>query len=134
MATWLFKTDPETYSWPDLKTKTREVWDGVRNPLALKHLRSVKEGDEILIYHSGADKAILGIAKSLSEAYPDPKDKSGKLFVIDIAPEKDFPKPVTLSAIKAAPGLKTWELVRMSRLSVMPVNSEQKKTLLKLSA
>ena len=132
MATWLFKSDPDTYSWADLKTKAREVWDGVKNPLALKHLRSVKKGDEILIYHSGLDKAIVGIAKAVSEAYPDPKEKSGKLFVIDIAPEKDFPKPLTLSLIKSQSALKNWELVRMSRLSVMPVNPEQRKILLRL--
>lgn len=133
MPSWLFKTDPDTYSWPDLKSKSREVWDGVRNPLALRHLRSIKKGDEILIYHSGADKAILGIAKAMSEAYLDPKDKSGKLFVIDLAPEKDFPKPVTLAVIKAEPKLKNWELVRMSRLSVMPVSAETRKLLATLA-
>jgi len=133
MASWLFKTDPDTYSWPDLKSKSREIWDGVRNPLALKHLRSIKKGDEILIYHSGADKAILGIAKAMSEAYADPADKSGKLFVIDLAPDKDFPKPVSLAAIKAESSLKNWELVRMSRLSVMPVPAEIRKILSSLA-
>lgn len=134
MASWLFKTDPDTYSWPNLKTKKREVWDGVHNPLALKNMRSIKKGDEILIYHSGVDKAILGIAEAVSEAYPDPNDKSGKLSVIDIAPVKDFPKPVTLAQVKAEPGLKDWELVRMSRLSVMPVSSAQRKIIFHLGS
>ncbi|HXV28413.1 MAG TPA: EVE domain-containing protein [bacterium] len=134
MASWLFKTDPETYSWRDLKSKKTEVWDGVKNPLALKHLRSVKTGDEILIYHSGEDKAIVGIASAVSEAYPDPKDNSGKLFAMDIAPVRDFPKPVLLSAVKAEPALKEWELVRMSRLSVMPVSASVRKLLFKLAS
>ncbi len=133
MSSWLFKTDPDTYSWHDLKSKKREVWDGVKNPLALKHLRSVKAGDEILIYHSGKDKAIVGIAQALSAAYPDPQDKTAKLFVIDLAPMKDFPKPVSLSIIKFEPGLKDWELVRMSRLSVMPVSSQVRKILFELA-
>jgi len=132
MSSWLFKTDPETYSWQDLKSKSKEVWDGVKNPLALKHLRSVKAGDEILIYHSGGEKTIVGIAQALSAAYPDPKDNTGKLFVIDLAPKKDFPKLVSLSVIKSEPGLKDWELVRMSRLSVMPVSSQARKILFEL--
>ncbi len=132
MSSWLFKTDPDTYSWHDLKAKSKEVWDGVKNPLALKHLRSVKAGDEILIYHTGADKAIVGIAQALSAAYPDPQDKTGKLFVVDLAPVKDFPKSVSLSAVKSKPALKGWELVRMSRLSVMPVSSQVRKILFEL--
>jgi len=134
MTSWLFKTDPDTYSWQDLKTKKREVWDGVHNALALKHLRAVKEGDEILIYHSGNEKAIVGIARAVSAPYPDPKGKTGKLFVIDLSPEKNFTKPVSLSAIKAEPALKDWELVRMSRLSVMPVSPTQRKLLFQLAS
>ena len=134
MGSWLFKTDPETYSWQNLKTKKREAWDGVRNPLAQKHLRSIKKGDEILIYHSGDQKAIVGLARALSESYPDPADKAGRFAVIDLAPEKDFSKLITLSAIKSEPQLKDWELVRMSRLSVMPVTAAQRKLLAELSA
>lgn len=121
---WLFKTDPDTYSWNDLAKKTSEVWDGVANNLALKHLRSVKKGDLIFIYHTGDEKAVVGIAKAVSDAYPDPKQKDSKSAVVEVAPLKSTPS-VSLSRIKSNPKLKDWELVKFPRLSVMPVSEGQ---------
>lgn len=132
MGSWLFKSDPETYGWDELKKKQSEVWDGVKNPLALKHLRSIRKGDEILIYHSGKDKAIVGIARALGTAYPDPADKTGKGMVIDLAPLEDFTPSISLSQIKNEPDLKNWELVRMSRLSVMPLGDKERRCLERL--
>ena len=134
MNRWLFKTDPETYSWKDLSSKKSERWDGVSNNLALKHLRSIQKNDEILIYHTGDDKSVVGIAKAVSNPYPDPAEKNSKLTVIDITPVRFLIKPVPLSEIKAVPKLKSWELVRLGRLSVMPVSEIQWKEVLHLSS
>ena len=112
MSLWLFKTDPDTYSWENLQKSKKEVWDGVANPLALKNLRSVKKGDQIFIYHTGDEKAVIGIAKAVSDSYPDPSDKSGKLTLVDLTPEKALPQPVFLSEIKTNSKLKSWDLVR----------------------
>jgi len=133
MSRWLFKTDPETYSWENLKKSKREIWDGVANPLALKNLRSVKKGDQIFVYHTGSEKAVVGIAKALSDPYSDPADETGKLTVIDISPEKELDKPVLLSEIKSNSKLKSWDLVRLGRLSVMPASTEQWQEVLRLS-
>ena len=133
MNSWLFKTDPETYSWNDLTKTKKEVWDGVSNNLALKHLRSVEKGDQILIYHSGDDKAVVGLAEAVSDSYSDPKQKDEKLAVVEIESVEPLKKPVTLAEIKANPKFKSWELVRMSRLSVMPVSQDQWKEILRLS-
>lgn len=126
MNLWLFKTDPDTYSWQDLQKNKKEIWDGVANPLALKNLRSVKKGDQILIYHTGKEKAVIGIAKAVSNAYGEPA-------VLDISPEKELAKHVTLSEIKSDPKLKSWDLVRLGRLSVMPATQEQWNEVLRLS-
>ena len=134
MAYWLFKSDPEVYSWKDLSGVKKEIWDGVSNNLALKHLRSVKKGDLIFIYHSGDDKAVMGIARALSGGYPDPSQKDEKLAVVDIAPDQPLKRPVTLAEIKANPKFKTWELVRMSRLSVMPVTEAMWQEVLRLGS
>ena len=133
MSRWLFKTDPDTYGWKDLAGKSREVWDGVANPLALKHLRAVKKGDEILIYHTGEEKAVVGIARAVCDGYPDPKDKSGKLAVVDLSPLSRLGRPVTLAEIKSSAKFKDWELVRMSRLSVMPAGAGQWNEILRLA-
>ncbi len=131
MAFWLFKTDPETYAWSDLVKVKKEIWDGVKNNLALKHLRSVKKGDRILIYHSGAEKAVVGIAEALSDSTRDPDANDPKLVVVEIRALGPLSKPVTLTAIKANKKLASWELVRFSRLSVMPVTEEQWKEIAK---
>jgi len=121
MALWLVKEEPEHYAYDQLEQDRKTVWAGVRNPLAQKHLRSIRKGDRIFYYHTGKEKAIVGVARALGDAYPDPGDASGKAFVVDVAPEKKLPRPVTLAAIKADRAFADFPLVRMSRLSVMPV-------------
>jgi predicted RNA-binding protein with PUA-like domain len=125
MAQWLVKEEPENYSYDQLERDGKTVWAGVRNPLAQKHLRSIRKGDRIFYYHTGKEKAVVAIAKALSDAYADPADSSGKLFVVDVAPQKKLPKPVTLAAIKADKSFAAFPLVRMSRLSVMPVSDDE---------
>jgi predicted RNA-binding protein with PUA-like domain len=134
MANWLVKEEPEHYNYDALVRDGRTVWAGVKNPLAQKHLRSIRKGDRIFYYHTGKEKAIVAIARADSDAYSDAKDKSGKLAVIDIVPEKKLPHPVTLAAIKADPSFASFPLVRMSRLSVMPVTDAEWKRIEKMSA
>jgi predicted RNA-binding protein with PUA-like domain len=125
MSYWLFKSDPDVYGYSELERDKQTVWDGVSNPLALKHLRSCKKGDQVFIYHSGAEKAIVGIAEITREAYPDPKKKDEKLSVLEIKALKRVPRAITLSEIKAQKDFADFALVRMSRLSVMPVSEKQ---------
>jgi len=125
MAQWLVKEEPEHYGYAQLERDRKTVWAGVRNPLAQKHLRAIRKGDPIFYYHTGKEKAVVGIAKAVSDAYPDPADASGKLHVVDIAPAKTLPKPVTLAVIKADRAFASFPLVRMSRLSVMPVTDAE---------
>jgi predicted RNA-binding protein with PUA-like domain len=122
---WLFKEEPTHYSYDDLVKDKRTVWSGVKNPLAQKHLRSVKKGDRIFYYHTGDEKSVVGIARALDDAYPDPKDKTGKQSVVDVAPSKKLAQPVTLASIKADAAFKSFPLVRISRLSVMPVTDDE---------
>ena len=122
---FLFKEEPTHYSFDDLKRDGKTSWTGVKNPLAQKHLRSVKKGDAIFYYHTGDEKSVVGIAKAAGDAYPDPKDKSGKLFAVDVVPVKKLARPVTLSEIKAKSFFKDFPLVRISRLSVMPVSDKE---------
>ena len=103
----------------------KTVWSGVRKPLAQKHLRSVKKGDRIFYYHTGDEKSVVGIAKALGNAYPDPQDKTGKASVVDVGPVKTLARPVTLAEIKADAAFKDFALVRISRLSVMPVSDAE---------
>lgn len=121
MAYWLVKSDPDTYGFADLERDRKTVWDGVSNALALQHLRKVRKGDSVLVYHSGSEKAIVGLAKAASDAFPDPKAGDEKLAVFEIQAVKWLKKPVTLTDIKADKKFAQFELVRMSRLSVMPV-------------
>jgi predicted RNA-binding protein with PUA-like domain len=132
MGHWLFKSDPEAYGLDDLERDKKTTWDGVRNPLALRHLREAKKGDSVFIYHSGEQKAIVGVAEIIKEAYLDPKKKDPKLFVVDIQFVKRVKRPVTLSEVKARKEFADFPLVRMSRLSVMPVTDAQWKSLLKM--
>lgn len=133
-AHWLLKTEPSTYSFDRLLKEGSAVWDGVRNNLALTYLRQMKAGDRVLIYHSGAEKAVVGQARISRAAYPDPAQHDPKLVVVDVAPEARLPKPLALAAIKADPPLAELPLIRQSRLSVMPVTTEQWKRLLALAA
>jgi predicted RNA-binding protein with PUA-like domain len=130
---WLFKSDPETYSFYDLEREGQTVWDGVSNNLALKHLRSVGKGDSALIYHTGEERAIVGIAEVLRDAYPDPKQKDSRLVVVDVKAVKRLRHPVSLEEIKKQPSLKDFALVRLPRLSVMPVSENQWAELLALA-
>lgn len=125
MAQWLVKEEPEHYNYAQLERDKETVWAGVRNPLAQKHLRSIRRGERVFYYHTGKEKAIVAIAKASSDAYPDPDDKTGKLFVVDIAPEKALARPVTLAEVKADAAFASFPLVRMSRLSVMPVSDAE---------
>lgn len=122
---WLFKEEPTHYSYDSLVKDKHTVWSGVKNPLAQKHLRSVKKGDRIFYYHTGDEKSVVGIAKALGDAYADPKDKTGKQSVVDVAPVKKLAQPVTLASIKADAAFKSFPLVRISRLSVMPVSNDE---------
>ena len=123
MATYLLKTEPETYSYDDLERDGRTGWDGVRNALAQRHLKAIAPGDELFIYHSGKERRIVGVAKALTGPIPDETDASGKSVKIDLAPVQRLAKPVTLAQVKEA-GWTEFDLVRMSRLSVMPVPAE----------
>ena len=125
MAQWLVKEEPEHYSYDQLEKDRKTVWAGVKNPLAQKHLRSIRKGDRIFYYHTGKQKAVVAIAHAGADAYPDPKDPAGKLFVVDVVADKKLPRPVTLAEIKADRAFATFPLVRMSRLSVMPVTDAE---------
>jgi predicted RNA-binding protein with PUA-like domain len=118
---WLFKEEPENYSYDEFVKDKQTTWSGVKNPVAQRNLRAVKKGDSVFYYHTGKEKQIVGIAKALGDAYPDPNDKTGKAHVVDIAPVKKLARPVTLKEIKADKSFATFALVRISRLSVMPV-------------
>jgi predicted RNA-binding protein with PUA-like domain len=122
---FLFKEEPTHYSFEDLARDGKTSWSGVRNALAQKHLRSVKKGDRIFYYHTGDEKAVVGIAKAASDAYPDPKEKGGKLATVDVVPVRKLSRPVRLSEIKTDPAFASFPLVRISRLSVMPVSDEE---------
>jgi predicted RNA-binding protein with PUA-like domain len=130
---FLFKEEPTHYSWDDLVRDGKTSWTGVKNSLAQKHLRSVKKGDRIFYYHTGDEKAVVGYGMATSDAYPDPDDRSGKSFVVDIAPIRKLKRPVTLAEIKAKPFFKDFPLVRISRLSVMPVSDHEWKEIEKMS-
>ena len=122
---WILKTDADTYPFEQLVRERRAVWDGVSNALALKHIRSMAKGDRAFIYHSGDEKALVGLARIVSDPYPDPKAGDPKLTVVDIEAGDRLPRPVTLAAVKADPAFADLGLVRMSRLSVIPVPAEQ---------
>ncbi len=130
---WLFKSDPEQYSYGDLARDKETVWDGISNNLALKHLRNVRRGDEVMIYHSGGERAVVGLAEVLTDPYPDPKKKEARLVVVDIAVRGTLPRPVGLEEIKKQSALKDFDLVRLPRLSVMTVSEKQWNALLALA-
>ena len=130
---WLMKEEPENYSYDALARDGRTSWTGVRNPLAQKHLRSMQKGDRIFFYHTGKEKAVVGIARAVGAAYPDPADKTGKLYAVDVEPVRKLPAPVTLAAIKADKTFASLPLVRMPRLSVMPVSDREWKRIEELA-
>jgi predicted RNA-binding protein with PUA-like domain len=130
-AYWILKTDPDTYALADLKREGRARWDGVANPVAVKHLRSMRTGDHAFIYHTGKDKAIVGLARVVSDGYDDPGDP--KLAVVDVEFERVVGTQVALAAVKADPFFKDLALVRQGRLSVVPVPEAHWKRLLEMA-
>jgi len=125
MAYWIMKTEPESYSFQQLVAEKKARWDGVSNPVALRNMRAMHQGDEVMIYHTGKEKACIGLARVASEPYADPTDDSGRLFVIDITPVRELKRAVPLAEIKGTPELADLALVRQPRLSVMPATPAQ---------
>lgn len=122
---WLLKTEPSQYGFDDLERERRAVWDGVSNPAALRNLGEMKKGDRVLVYHTGAEKAVVGVAEVAREAYPDPKRKNPRLLVVELTAKRRLARPVTLAEIKATPVFRDSPLVRQGRLSVVPLTREQ---------
>jgi predicted RNA-binding protein with PUA-like domain len=133
MAKWLLKSEPGTYSFADLERDGRTVWDGVRNNTAALHLRAMKKGDEALFYHSGEDRQVVGIAKIVTEHFPDKTDPAGRFVAVEIAPVRPVKTPVTLAQMKAEPALADMAMIKLSRISVSPVTEAEWKTILKMA-
>jgi predicted RNA-binding protein with PUA-like domain len=125
MAYWLFKEEPDHYSFADLERDGKTVWDGVKNNLARKHLRQVRRGDRIWYYHTGDEKAIVGEARATASAAADPKGGDAGAVAVELEPVRRLHRPVPLSEIKDDPLLADWDLVRLPRLSVMPATAAQ---------
>ena len=134
MAYGLLKTEPHCYSWSDLVRDKKTVWDGVTNALALKHLRMMKKGDQALIYHTGGERAAVGIAEIASAPYADPKEDDPKIVVVDIKPKKPLAEAVGLDVIKADKTFAGWDLLRIGRLSIVPVPDAMWKRIVDLAA
>lgn len=132
-AYWLLKTEPEDYPYDRLERDRKTVWDGVSNNLALKHLRTVRKGDWALIYHTGDERRLVGLAEIVSGPYPDPKAGDERWVVVDIKPKRRLKRPVPLNDIKARKELAAFDLVRLPRLSVMPVTETQWKSLMQMA-
>jgi predicted RNA-binding protein with PUA-like domain len=122
---WLVKQEPSSYSWSDFVLEGQTSWTGVRNYAARNNLRKMQKSDEVLFYHSGQEKAVVGIAKVMRTEYRDPTAKEGDWSAVDLAPLKPLRHPVTLREIKSNPRLKNIQLVRQSRLSVMPLSETE---------
>jgi predicted RNA-binding protein with PUA-like domain len=133
VARFLVKTEPSTYSFADLVRDRRTVWDGVSNPVALKHLATVRRGDTVVVYHTGDEKQAVGLAIAASDAYPDPKLGDPKRLVVDLAADRPLTEPVTLAQVKADAVLKANDLARLPRLSVIPFTEPQFQRLMKLA-
>ncbi len=132
MAYWLIKSEPEVYGWDQLNKDKQTRWDGIRNYAARNHLKAMKKGDELFFYHSNKGTEIVGIATVVKEAYPDPTSDDPAWFAIDIRPLKKMAKPVTLDQIKKEKKLAAMALVRISRLSVQPVTTEEWQIIMKM--
>jgi predicted RNA-binding protein with PUA-like domain len=131
---WLFKTEPGAYSYAQLEHDRRTTWDGVANALALRHLAAVAKGDDVLVYHTGGEKAVVGTARVVRGAYPDPQAGDPRRLVVDLEPRGALPRPVTLSEMRACKALAGFDLLRLPRLSVMPVSAAQWAEILRLAA
>jgi len=133
MAHWLVKSEPNTYSFDDLRRDGRTVWDGVRNNAAALHLKAMTAGDEVLFYHSQEGLAVVGIARVSKEAFPDASDPSGRFVAVELEPVRPLKAPVTLAAMKAEPALSEMAMVRQSRLSVSPVTDAEWAAILRMA-
>ncbi len=133
MAYWLLKTEPQEYSYTDLEKAGRSVWDGVKNPLALKYLRTLQVGDKTLIYHTGKERQVVGIAEIVSLPYPDPLLDDLRRVVVDVCAVRTLPQPVTLAQIKQDGNFRDFELIRLPRLSVVPVCVQHWQRILQLA-
>ena len=130
---WLVKQEPKSYNFSILKKDKKTVWDGVHNNLALKHINNMKKGDLILFYHSGYEKQVVGIIQVSSKPYSNPEETNERFVVVDVKYKKELQNPVTLSEMKKQKKFKNWELLRISRLSVMPVPKEIWNSIIKMS-
>lgn len=130
---WLVKTEPGTYSFEDLRREGRTTWDGVRNALAQRHLRAMRRGDPVLVYHTAGERAVVGLARVARGPYPDPGAGGTGAVAVDLAAGRPLAAPVPLARIKAEPALADLALLRISRLSVMPVSDRQWQRLLDLA-
>ena len=130
---FLFKEEPENYSYDAFAKDGKTTWTGVKNPVAQRNLRSVRKGDLVFYYHTGKEKAIVGIAKAAGHAYPDPKDTTGRAYVVDLVPVKKLKRPVTLAEVKADKRFASFPLTRIPRLSVMPVSETEWAALMAMS-
>jgi predicted RNA-binding protein with PUA-like domain len=126
---WLLKTEPSSYSYADLEAEGHTVWDGVMNPVALRNMREMKVGDRVVVYHTGDEKAAVGLAEVVRAAYPDPKRPQSKFVVVDLEPAGRLESPVTLAEMKALPIFADSPLVRQGRLSVVPLTAAQWKSI-----
>ena len=131
---FLVKEEPTNYSFDAFVADKGTRWSGVKNPLAQKYLRAIRKGDEVFYYHTGTEKAVVGIARATRDAYPDPDDPTGKAYVVDLVPVRKLARPVTLAEIKADAGFGDFPLTRLPRLSVMPVSPAQWKRILAKAA
>ena len=132
-AKWLFKSDPEHYSYFDLERDGKAVWDGIANNMALKNLRSIRRGDQVMVYHSGDERAAVGLAEAASDPYPDPKQNDPRMVVVDLQAKGRLARPVSLDEVKKTASLKSFDLVRLPRLSVMPVSDAHWNALLAMT-
>jgi predicted RNA-binding protein with PUA-like domain len=131
---WLVKTEPETFSWDDLVTKGREHWDGVRNYQARNNLKAMLEGDQVLVYHSGLQRAVVGVARVVRGFYPDPTTDDERWVAVDLEPLRSLERNVRLAELRANPALQELLLLRHTRLSVMPVPGSAFEEILKMAA
>src|SRR3954470_16735286 len=130
---WLFKEEPSNYNYDALARDGKTSWTGVRNPVAQRNLRSVKKGDKIFFYHTGDEKSVAGICRAVADAYPDPANKTGKFYAVDVEPVKKLKSPVTLAAIKGDKRFADFPLTRVPRLSVMAVADQEWEWIVKMS-
>ena len=133
MPFWLLKTEPGTYSYDDLVRDKKTTWDGVTNAAALKNIRSMKKGDLALVYHTGDQRTIVGVAEIASAPYADPKADDEKLVVVDLKPRKQLKQPVSLDMIKTDKAFTGWDLLRIGRLSIVPTPPAMWKRVMRLA-